>query len=78
MRKPQSGEPNAREPHVRFGGRGGREPFSTPIVIKIRRNADKTKVLPHLRGKLLIIWIPAFAGMTNFESNGKSGLKQQQ
>ena len=31
MRKPQSGEPNAGEPHVRFGGRGGREPFSTPI-----------------------------------------------
>ena len=33
MRKPQSGEPCAGEPHARFGGRGGREPFSTPIKL---------------------------------------------
>ena len=31
MRKPLTGEPCAGEPHARFGGRGGREPFSTPI-----------------------------------------------
>jgi len=31
MRKPSTGEPCAGEPHARFGGRGGREPFPTPI-----------------------------------------------
>jgi hypothetical protein len=32
MRKPPTGEPYAGEPPVRFGGRGGREPFPTPIT----------------------------------------------
>ena len=31
MRKPPTGEPCAGEPHARFGGRGRREPFPTPI-----------------------------------------------
>ena len=31
MRKLPTGEPYAGKLHVRFGGRGGREPFSTPI-----------------------------------------------
>ena len=31
MRKPPTGEPCAGEPHARFGGRGGRASFSTPI-----------------------------------------------
>ena len=31
MRKPLTGEPCAGDPHARFGGRGGRAPFSTPI-----------------------------------------------
>src|SRR6516162_1282304 len=31
MRKPTTGEPCAGEPHARFGGRGGRKPFPTPI-----------------------------------------------
>jgi hypothetical protein len=35
-------------------------------VIKKHCEADKYMVLSHLHGKLLIIWIPAFAGMTNF------------
>jgi len=35
-------------------------------AMKIRREADKTKLLSHLRGDFLIIWIPAFAGMTQF------------
>ena len=33
MWEPLTGEPYAGKPHVRFGGRGGREPFSTPIGI---------------------------------------------
>ena len=37
MRKPLTGEPYAGEPHVRFGGRGRREPFSTPIVSELVR-----------------------------------------
>ena len=36
MRKPPTGEPCAGEPHARFGGRGGREPFPTPIDRSIR------------------------------------------
>jgi hypothetical protein len=31
MLKPPTGEPCAGEPHARFGGRGGRRPFPTPI-----------------------------------------------
>jgi hypothetical protein len=30
-------------------------------------------MLSHLRGKLLIIWIPAFAGMTQFCADELSG-----
>jgi hypothetical protein len=33
-----------------------------PAMKKIYRAADKTTILSHLRGKYLIIWIPAFAG----------------
>ena len=33
MLQPLTGEPCAGEPHARFGGRGGRESFSTPIGI---------------------------------------------
>ena len=36
MRKPLTGEPCAGEPHARFGGRGGRASFSTPIWKKKR------------------------------------------
>ena len=32
MMKPPTGEPCAGEPHARFGGRGGRESFPTPIM----------------------------------------------
>jgi hypothetical protein len=31
MLKPPTGEPCAGEPHARFGGRGGLQPFPTPI-----------------------------------------------
>jgi hypothetical protein len=34
MRKPPTGEPCAGEPHARFGGRGRREPFPTPIDLE--------------------------------------------
>jgi len=37
MRKPSTGEPCAGEPHARFGGRGGRKPFPTPIKAIYRR-----------------------------------------
>jgi hypothetical protein len=33
MRKPPTGEPCAGEPHARFGGRGRRKPFPTPITL---------------------------------------------
>ena len=33
MRKPPTGEPCAGEPHARFGGRGRRKPFPTPIEV---------------------------------------------
>ena len=36
MRKPPTGEPCAGEPHARFGGRGRRKPFPTPIKPCVR------------------------------------------
>ena len=51
MRKPPTGEPSAGEPHARFGGRGGRKPFPTPISLP-RRRYSGTHVscpLPRLR-----------------------------
>ena len=35
MWKPLTGEPCAGKPHARFGGRGGRKPFSTPIKVPL-------------------------------------------
>src|SRR5947208_6137836 len=52
MRKPPTGEPCAGEPHARFGGRGRREPFPTPIDLGI--NSKKSLI----RGGLL--WADAF------------------
>src|SRR2546422_8269831 len=42
MRKPPTGEPCAGEPHARFGGRGRRKPFPTPIGsgLPITQQAD--------------------------------------
>ena len=41
MRKLPTGEPCAGEPHARFGGRGRREPFPTPIrLIRRKTNLD--------------------------------------
>src|SRR6516225_4055951 len=37
MRKPPTGEPCAGELHARFGGRGRRKPFPTPIVNQLPR-----------------------------------------
>jgi len=34
MRQPPTGEPCAGEPHARFGGRGRRKPFPTPIGLR--------------------------------------------
>ena len=34
MKKLPTGEPYAGKPHVRFGGRGGRKAFSTPITVE--------------------------------------------
>jgi hypothetical protein len=40
MRKPPTGEPCAGEPHARFGGRGERKFFPTPIKHFSLRCAD--------------------------------------
>ena len=45
MRKPPTGEPCAGEPHARFGGRGRREPFPTPI--DRRPSGYVTEILRH-------------------------------
>ncbi len=37
----------------------------------------KTAMLPHFAGCFSISWIPAYAGMTGFWSNGKSGFNKQ-
>jgi len=40
MRKPPTGEPCAGEPQARFGGRGQRQPFPTPIAFKTNLKAE--------------------------------------
>ncbi|MDP2805619.1 MAG: hypothetical protein Q8O24_06710 [Gallionellaceae bacterium] len=52
---------NPNNPLSRHSGAG-----RNPLVKKTCREADKTMMLSHLRGNFLIIWIPAFAGMTGF------------
>src|SRR5262249_10654632 len=36
MKKPPTGEPYARKPPVRFGGRGRCKPIPTPIILRVR------------------------------------------
>jgi hypothetical protein len=47
MKKPPTGEPYAGKPHVRFGGRGGRRPFPTPINSTIRRSRNTSSCQRH-------------------------------
>jgi hypothetical protein len=46
MRKLSTGEPYAGELHVRFGGRGGRESFPTPIITDIIAAIDGLRCAP--------------------------------
>ena len=42
----------------------GLQPLTTTAyLLRVR---GKTMMLPHFRGDILVIWIPAFAGMTQF------------
>ena len=52
--KPPTGEPDAGDPHVRFGGRGGCECI-LPYPYQVVNLPSKKK---------FTTWIPAFAGMT--------------
>jgi len=45
MRKPPTGEPCAGEPHARFGGRGERKLFPTPIADDARNNQKLLQAL---------------------------------
>jgi len=51
---------NPDNPLARHSG-AGRNPAR-----KILREADNTAMLSRFRGELLTIWIPVFAGMTQF------------
>ena len=53
MRTPPTGEPYAGQPPVRFGGRGGRQPFPTPIELR-RRTNRRRPVFPGAGGSLMI------------------------
>ena len=55
--RPPTGEPDAGDPHVRFGGRGSRTQSALPTPIRAAAGALRP-------------WIPAFAGMTR--RSGKS------
>src|SRR5207249_4654735 len=46
MRKPPTGEPCAGEPHARFGGRGRRKPFPTPIGLRssVGKSTEENKM----------------------------------
>ncbi len=78
MRKPPTGEPCAGEPHARFGGRGRRKPFPTPIVelsadffIEFPRQDMSMRITIALRllGTIMIlatVWsVPAVAAQTD-------------
>ncbi len=57
MLKPPTGDPCAGEPHARFGGRGGRELFPTPIgvffntLLRVDKDKFQVRCWP---------WIPAY------------------
>ncbi|MDO9012041.1 MAG: site-specific DNA-methyltransferase, partial [Gallionella sp.] len=84
MRKPLTGEPYAGEPHVRFGGRGGLAPFSTPIGLQGEWNnrliyGDNLLAMaallagdehtPSLRGKVDLIYIdPPFDSKADYRT----------
>src|ERR1700704_4525546 len=66
MKKPPTGEPYARKPPVRFGGRGRCKPIPTPIILCVRAVGQelrdrKTSLTPGL-------WVPACAGTTSDRS----------
>ena len=62
---------NPDNPLARHSG-AGRNPAR-----KILREADNTAMLSRFRGELLTIWIPAFAGMTQFFLMDYLGLSEQ-
>src|SRR5436309_828473 len=55
MRKPPTGEPCAGEPHARFGGRGRRKPFPTPIGVWRSRPREIICVLLRQPGLLFFL-----------------------
>src|SRR5262245_25235614 len=62
MRKPPTGEPCAGEPHARFGGRGGRKPFPTPITRGGQRNhVQEMEAL--MKQRLLVAGLVASMGL---------------
>jgi len=59
MKKPPTGEPYARKPPVRFGGRGRRNrsrPLSYAVSLRCGVASERSKVQ--------WLWVPAFAGTT--------------
>src|SRR6266478_8734140 len=64
MRKPPTGEPCAGEPHARFGGRGRRKPFPTPIEPSLCKKASRFLLSPsrHQESEQLFIFLRASAG----------------
>src|SRR5882724_7713227 len=56
MRKPPTGEPCAGEPHARFGGRGRRKPFPTPIAFGINFHRYVLYPVSLLRGSSFFLF----------------------
>src|SRR5262249_13866759 len=74
MRKLPTGEPCAGEPPARFGGRGGREPFPTPIK---RHNPAYLLMLRSVRKRRASLAFDLlYAALFEASSRGhKSGLR---
>src|SRR5712691_283222 len=65
--RPPTGEPDAGDPHVRFGGRGSRTQSALPTPILSPRHQPARICKPlvaHEKFELVGRWVPAFAGKT--------------
>ena len=73
MRKPPTGEPCAGKPPARFGGRGGREPFPTPILGEVKGQGKYVV----RSGTTFLQAISLAGGFTPFASKNKITLRRK-
>src|SRR5208337_625375 len=70
--KPPTGEPDAGDPPVRFGGRGDRNQSALPTPIGYLKETKLTETTQYL-SMIRPPWMPACAGRTNFDTVSTGG-----